>query len=667
MTKTENQSLKAKLETNKTQQAFLGHLRHELRTPLNAIIGYSEMLLEDAKDLGQKSLIPGLEHLHSSGKEMLALVNDILDPAKIDSGLKDLDLKAIGAKMRHAFRPPLNTLISYSDRLMEDAKEKGQMDFIPDLERIRSAAEHFQTLINDMVNSSKIETKIMDPDMEALDSSTVTREVMSTTPLLSEEGATKRVVDQGSLLVVDDKEMNRDLLHRQLGRQGYTVTVAENGQQALEIVKTDTFDLILLDIMMPGLDGYEVCRRLKSDPQTTGIPIIFVTAMDEIKNKTFGFELGAVDYITKPFEMSEVLARIRTHLALKRSHEELKRTIQHLNFEINERKRIQAKLVQSEKMASIGLLASGIAHEINNPTVAFKRGTDQLMDVINNVLASNQKLETVLTPQIINPIESVGTKVFQSGFKGTNLTTKQSRKKAKEYEQSLASLGIKDYRNISRDLSRMGLSRKDFETTFQTGSNESFLSIISYLNYQFELGSIINMMKISSDRIIRITESLKRYSHMDRGPEDDIQIEDGIEDTLVMLQNELKYGVETERDYKNVPKINCYPSELAQVWTNIIHNAVQAMDGKGKLRIETFEEGDYIGARFTDSGPGIPEEAQAKIFEPFFSTKDQGEGTGLGLTICYQIIEKHEGRINLTSKPGETTFEVLLPLNVKTD
>ena len=318
MTKTENQSLKARLGTSKKQQTFLGHLRHELRTPLNAIIGYSEMLLEDAKDLGQKNFIPLLEHLHSSGKVMLALVNDILDPAKIDSGLKDLDLKAFGAEMRHAFRTPLNTLISYSDMLMEDAKDKGQMDFIPDLERIRLATEHFQTLINDMVNSSKNEARIMDPDMNALDSSSRVRELISTNNFLSEESTTRRVVDHGSLLVVDDKEMNRDLLSRHLERQGYTVTVAENGRRALEIIKTDTFDLILLDIMMPGMDGYEVCRRLKSDPQVMGIPIIFVTAMDEIKNKTFGFELGAVDYITKPFEMSEVQARIRTHLELKR-------------------------------------------------------------------------------------------------------------------------------------------------------------------------------------------------------------------------------------------------------------------------------------------------------------------------------------------------------------
>ena len=561
----------------------------------------------------------------------------------------------------------MDTVIGYIEMLVENAEALGQEDYISDLKKIHTASERFLAIIKDIVNFSKIEARIMDPDMDALDSSSMVKEVMSTTSLLSEEGATKGVADQGSLLVVDDKEMNRDLLHRQLERQGYTVTVAENGRQALEIIKTDSFDLILLDIMMPGMDGYEVCRRLKSDPQTIGIPIIFVTAMDEIKNKTFGFELGAVDYITKPFEMSEVQARIRTHLELKRSHEELKRTIQQLNFEINERKRIQAKLVQSEKMAGIGLLASGIAHEINNPTVAFKRGTDQLVDIINNVFESNQKLETVLIPQVFNHIKSLGTKVFQSGFQGTKLTTKENRNKAKEYEKSLASLGIKDYRNISKDLSRMGLSSKDFETIFQTRSNETLLPIISYLNYQFELGSIINMMKISADRIIRITESLKRYSHMGRGPEGDIQIEDGIEDTLVILQNELKYGIKIERDYKKVYKINCYPSELAQVWTNIIHNSVQVMNGKGKLRIETFEEGDYIGVRFTDSGPGIPELDQAKIFEPFFSTKDQGEGTGLGLTICYQIIEKHGGRINLTSKPGKTTFEVLLPKQVKTD
>lgn len=660
MAEMKNRSREIRGGTGRTRQALLGHIRHELRTPLNAIIGYSEILLEDAESLGQKDLLPLLEHVHASGKEMLALVNDSLDPVKTDRRLKELDLKSIEAEMHRALRSPLSGLIHYSDRLLAEAKDKGQMDLIPDLERICSATVQFQSLMHDLLRSRTAPAGVAEPERDASGPSTLPCEAMSIASLKSAGDAA-----QGSLLVVDDKEMNRDLLSRHLGRQGYTVKTVENGQQALEIIKTDSFDLILLDVVMPGMDGYEVCRRLKGDPQTAGIRVIFVTAMDDITNKTNGFELGAVDYITKPFEMSEVLARIRTHMALKHSHEELKSTIQQLNFEINERKRIQAKLVQSEKMASIGLLASGIAHEINNPTVAFKRGTDQLMDIIKNILASKDKLETVLTPEILDPIKTLGTKVFQSGFKQTNSATRELRKKAKEYEERLAAQDLKDYRNISRDLIRMGLSIKDLEDILQTGSNEIILPVISYLRDQFELGSIINMMKISSDRIIRITESLKRYSHMARGPEGDVQIEDGIEDTLVMMQNELKYGVEIERDYQNVPKINCYPSELAQVWTNIIHNAVQAMNGKGKLRIETFAEGDSIGVRITDSGPGIPDEAQAKIFEPFFSTKDQGEGTGLGLTICYQIIEKHGGRVNLTSKPGETTFEILLPLKVK--
>jgi len=466
-------------------------------------------------------------------------------------------------------------------------------------------------------------------------------------------------LSQCRVLIVDDTKTNIDILAQGLA-EAYKLSIALDGESALKSVRSKPADLILLDIMMPGMDGYEVCRQLKNDPKTNGIPVIFVTAMDEIENKTFGFELGAVDYITKPFEMSEVQARVSTHL-------QLKQTIEQLQHEISERKKMQVQLIQNEKMAGIGLLASGIAHEINNPTVAFKRGTDQLIDVIKKISQFDNELEALLPRDEFDHTKELGAKISKSGFQGQSLSSRECRKLAKEYEKNLESIGIKDFRNVSQELSRMGLSKADLNTILEKGSTETFLPIISYLNSQFELGSIINMMTISADRILRITKSLKRYSHIDRSPEGDVYIEDGIEDTLLILQNELKYGVEIEKDYHDVSKIACYPSELAQVWTNIIHNAAQAMNGKGKLKIETFEEGDYVGARFTDSGPGIPEEFQEKVFDPFYSTKDQGVGTGLGLNICYQIVEKHGGRIDLFSKPGTTTFEVWLPKETSTE
>jgi CheY-like chemotaxis protein len=311
------QATNAELEEERTQRAFLANLRHELRTPLNAIIGYSEMLLEDAGDEGQADLLPDLQKIHTAGQELLALVNDILDPAKIQAGDSDLDLETIGAKLNFELRTPLNAVIGYTEMLLEDAEDEEQADLLPDLQKIHTAARRFLTLLSDVVNFSRKAGGIV-TDLETAATSSMIRDVVTAIHPLAEDGADSVSVDQGYLLVVDDNEMNRDTLSRHLERQGHTVAVAENGRQALAMVKTHFFDLVLLDIMMPEMNGYQVLQHLKSDEAWRDIPVIMISALDEIDSVVRCIEMGAEDYLPKPFDPVLLRARISASLEKKR-------------------------------------------------------------------------------------------------------------------------------------------------------------------------------------------------------------------------------------------------------------------------------------------------------------------------------------------------------------
>jgi sigma-B regulation protein RsbU (phosphoserine phosphatase) len=312
----------------RAQRAILANLRHELRTPLNAIIGYSEMLIEDAQDLDeeddQADLVPNLKKVHAAGNQLLTLVNDVLDPAGIETGQLEVDLEAFGAQLCYELRTPLNAVFGYSEMLLEDAEDEGPKDFIPDLQKIHAAAQHFLSLI---IEFSKIQAGEIDADIETLTASSGTssmiQDVVSTIRPLAEDAASTEAAEGGSLLVVDDNETNRDLLARRLERQGHAVALAEDGRQALEMVKTHSFDLVLLDIRMPEMDGYEVCEHLKADEGTRDIPIIFISALGEIQDKIQAFTVGGVDYVTKPFQFKEVLARVETHLTLRKLQKQL--------------------------------------------------------------------------------------------------------------------------------------------------------------------------------------------------------------------------------------------------------------------------------------------------------------------------------------------------------
>jgi CheY-like chemotaxis protein len=277
-------------DTDRTRRALLANLRHELRTPLNAVIGYSEMLLEDLTD--SENLCSDLRKIHSAGSQLLTLVNDALDPAR----------KSLGANLRHELRTPIKAVIEHSERLQEEVEALGQEEFVPDLQKIHSAAERFLSMIDEVADFSRIEAgSEMSSRLrgEASDASAIVWDAEG----LSKDAGVR--TDQNPLLIVDDNDINRDVLARHLGRQGYSTAAAENGRRALEMVQTQ-------------IDGYEVLRYLKADTHLRDIPVIMISALDEIESVVRCIEMGAEDYLPKPFDPVLLRARIGACLEKKR-------------------------------------------------------------------------------------------------------------------------------------------------------------------------------------------------------------------------------------------------------------------------------------------------------------------------------------------------------------
>jgi two-component system response regulator len=307
---------------DRTPWVDLSNLRHELCTLLNAIIGYSEMLLEDAEDAGKKVYISDLGKIHAAGKQLLALFDAILLPAKIDAAREKLELGDFGTKLRHELRTPLNAIIGYSKILLEDAKKQGQENFISDLQKIDAAGQGILGLINNIVKHLKMHSGEMDTDIRTLTSfsgtSSLIQNLVSTAFPLTEDVAWSKRGEQGFLLVIDDNETNRNLLARHLERQGHNVALAENGRQGLEMIQRDRFDLVLLDVLMPEMNGYQVLKHIKSEVGWKNIPVIMISALGEMDSVVQCIELGAEDYLPKPFNPVLLRARINACLEKKR-------------------------------------------------------------------------------------------------------------------------------------------------------------------------------------------------------------------------------------------------------------------------------------------------------------------------------------------------------------
>jgi adenylate cyclase len=326
----------------RTSQALWSHLRHELRTPLNAVIGYSEMLLEDADDTNSPDFAADLKQVLAAGRQLLAVVNDLLDAQKLASDDVAFNLESLIANLDYQARSPLNGIIGYSEILLENAAEQGLEENIPDLEKIRAAGKLFLARLNNIIDFSTIDAGLKSPAPGAPDQSPLIDSVMASLRELARESAAASGGETGALLVVDDNEINRDLLSRYLARLGHAVQTAPDGRKALEMIATGDFDLVLLDIMMPELNGYQVLQHLQDSPTWRDLPVIMISALDEMDSVVRCIELGAADYLAKPFNPVLLRARVGACLEKKRLRDlekEHERQLQELNAALEIRNR----------------------------------------------------------------------------------------------------------------------------------------------------------------------------------------------------------------------------------------------------------------------------------------------------------------------------------------
>ena len=317
---------------------------------------------------------------------------------------------------------------------------------------------------------------------------------------------------------------------------------------------------------------------------------------------------------------------------------------------------------QRDRLASLGKLSAGLAHELNNPASAARRAASQLRDVLKKIRDASHKLGSRdLTVAQQAEIEKLETAFVESNEVPSDALATSDLEE--HIDSLLRSHGQNDLWQLAADLARKNVKPEALESLFATLDSETARAALVRIAASVEVAALLNEIESGTSRIADLVRAIKEYTYMDQTPLQNVDIVKSLETTLTILNHKLKHGVIVHRDYQRVPLlVNSFGSELNQVWTNIIDNAIDAMGGNGELRVRTYREDNCVVVEIGDNGPGILPEVRSHIFEPFFTTKGVGEGTGLGLDTVQRIVKKHRGNIQVTSKPGDTRFQVWLPL-----
>ncbi len=465
-----------------------------------------------------------------------------------------------------------------------------------------------------------------------------------------------------NILVVDDTPDSLRLLVGILSEQGYKVRAAPNGKLALSAAQKMPPDLILLDINMPEMNGYEVCQRFKADPRTAHIPIIFLSAWSDVFDKVQAFSVGGVDYITKPFQIEEAIVRIKTHLTICSLQSKLQQKNEHLTQTLSQLKSTQNQLIQAEKMAALGKLVAHVAHEINTPLGAIRSSTETVNHFLTQNLEPLTNVLQTLAPQDWQLFLQLLQRSINAMPQLARLSSREKRHLKRLLIPQLAARQIADADMMADTLVDIGIY-DELEPFWNLLTHDKSHHILDAIYQLTSLQKSTRTILTATDRATRIVLALKRYVHQDpSGRKTTTDVIEGLETALTLHLDQLQRGVEVIKNYLDAPSILAFPDELNQIWTNLFNNALQSMDCHGTLTITVQQFSTEVRVDIGDTGKGIPAELQPRIFEPFFTTKPTGEGSGLGLSIVKKIVDRHAGRIEMSSKPGTTVFSVFLPL-----
>ena len=400
------------------------------------------------------------------------------------------------------------------------------------------------------------------------------------------------------ILAIDDTQTNLLILQIAL-ESDFELQFATSGAEGLALATQRAPDLIMLDVMMPEMDGFETCRRLKAIPTLKNTPVVFITASNDLSSEMAGLELGAVDYITKPIHLKIARQRIRNLIDREQLRQQLETSNTELKLTTAQLEQSHRQMLQSVTLAAVGQLAAGVAHEINNPIGFVNANLGTLKTYIESLISLVEVYECRTTPNSA---------------------------------QDSAAL------NAARDLADLAFLREDAPLMLQ----ESLDGL---------------------SRVKNIVKCLREFSRVDHAGWQESDLLAGLESTLTIAWSEIKSKAEVIKHFLPLPPVCCHPAKINQVFLNLLINAVQAIEQHGTITLSSGVQDNWVWISIEDTGKGMSADLQIRIFEPFFTTKPVGQGTGLGLTMAYDIVKNHGGHIEVSSEPDRgTRLQVWLPV-----